>query len=56
MCLPVLRAQRVDLSVFEAAPGALEGDDSGVVEDAVDGGGRDDLIAEDVAPASEGQV
>jgi hypothetical protein len=36
--------------------GAFEGDDFGVVDDAVDRRGGDDLVAEDVSPAGEGQV
>lgn len=36
--------------------GAFEGDDFGVVDDAVDHGGGDGLVAEDLAPAGEGQV
>lgn len=50
------RGGRVDLGVFETVAGALESDDVGVVDDAVDHGRGDDLIAKYVAPASEGQV
>jgi hypothetical protein len=35
---------------------AFEGDDVGVVDDPVDHRGCDDLVAEDVSPAGEGQV
>ena len=42
--------------VFEPVAAAFEGVDVGVVEDAVDHGGRNSLVAEDVAPAGEGQV
>ena len=42
--------------MFEAVAGAFEGDDFGVVDDAVDHGRGDDLIAEDVSPAGERQV
>jgi hypothetical protein len=48
--------QGVDSGVFEAVAGAFEGQDLGVVDDAVDHRGRDDLVTEDVAPAGEGQV
>ena len=46
----------VDRGVFEPVAGAFEGDDFGVVDDAVDHGRGDDLVAEDVSPAGEGQV
>ena len=42
-----------DAAVFESVAGAFEGDDVGVVNDTVDHGGGNDLIAEDVAPAGE---
>ncbi len=48
--------QGVDSGVAEPVAAALEGDDFGVVDDAVDHRGGDDLVAEDVAPACEGQV
>ena len=35
---------------------ALERDDFGVVDDAVDHGGRDGLVSEDLSPTTEGQV
>ena len=35
---------------------ALEGDDLGVVDEAVDHRGGDDVVAEDLAPAAEGLV
>jgi hypothetical protein len=41
--------------MFQAVAGTLEGDDFGVVDDAVDHGRREDLIAKDVAPAGEMQ-
>lgn len=42
--------QRVDPGVAEPVAAALEGDDLGVVDDAVDHCG-DDLVAKDVAPS-----
>ena len=48
--------QGVDPGVAESVAGALEGDDLCVVDDAVDHRGGDDLVAEDVSPAGEGQV
>jgi hypothetical protein len=36
--------------------GAFEGDDLGVVDDAVDHGGGDDQVSEHVSPAGKGQV
>jgi hypothetical protein len=42
--------------MFESVAGAFEGDDFGVVDDAVDHGGGDDLVAEHVSPAGEWQV
>ena len=42
--------------VFQSVAGAFEGVDVGVVDDAVDHGGGDGLVAEDVSPAGEGQV
>jgi len=35
---------------------AVEGDDVGVVDEAVDGGGGDDVVAEGFAPAGEREV
>ena len=45
-----------EVSVFEAVAIALEGDDFGVVDEAVDHGGGDHVVAEDLAPAAEGLV
>lgn len=42
--------------VFEAVAGSFGGVDVGVVDDPVDHRGGDGLVAEDVAPAGEGQV
>jgi hypothetical protein len=39
-----------------AVRAAFEGDDFCVVDDAVDHGGGDGLVSEDVSPAGEGQV
>ena len=44
------------LGVLEPVAVAFEGQDVGVVDDAVDHGGGDGVVAEDVAPAGEGQV
>ena len=41
-----------DVTVFEAVAVAFEGDDCGVVDEVIDHGGRDDLVAEDFAPAA----
>jgi hypothetical protein len=48
--------EAVDASSAESVAGAFEGEDVGVVDDAVDHRGGDDLVTEDVAPAGEGQV
>jgi hypothetical protein len=45
-----------EVSVFESVGVAFEGDDFGVVDEAVDHGGGDDVVAEDFAPAAEGLV
>ena len=42
-----------EVSVFEAVAVAFEGEDLGVVNDAVDHCGGGDFVAEDVAPARE---
>ena len=42
--------------VFEPVATAFEGEDFGVVDDAVDHGGCDGVVTEDVSPAGEGQV
>jgi hypothetical protein len=46
----------VDSGVFESVARAFEGQDFSVVDDAVDHGRGDDLVAEHVAPAGEWQV
>ncbi len=48
--------QSVDAAVAESVAGALQGEDVGVVDDAVDHRGGDGLVAEHTAPAAEGQV
>ena len=48
--------QGVDASVAEPVAGSFEGEDVGVVDDAVDHGGGDDLVSEHASPAAEGQV
>jgi hypothetical protein len=45
-----------EVSVFESVAVAFEGDGFGVVNEAVDHGGGDDVVAEDLAPAAEGFV
>jgi len=47
--------QVVDSGVAESIAAAFQGEDVGVVDDAVDHGG-DDLVCEDVSPAGEGLV
>ena len=42
-----------EVSVFEPVGVAAEGDDFGVVDEPVDHGGDDDVVAEDLAPAAE---
>ena len=42
--------------MFETVAPALEGDDFGVVNDAVDHGRGDDLVSEPISPAGERQV
>ena len=42
--------------VFEPAGVAAEGDDFGVVEEPVEDGGGEDLVAEDAAPFGEAHV
>ena len=42
-----------EVSVFEPVGVAFEGDDFGVVDEPVDHGRGDDLVAEDFAPAAE---
>jgi hypothetical protein len=42
--------------VGESVGVAVEGNDVGVVDQAVDDGGGHDLVAEDVAPPAEGPV
>lgn len=48
--------QAVDAAAAEAVAGAFEGEDVAVVDDAVDHGGGDGLVAEDASPAGERQV
>ena len=45
-----------EVSVFESVGVAAEGDDFGVVDESVDHGCGDDLVAEDFTPAAEGFV
>ncbi len=42
-----------EVAVFQSVGVAFEGDDFGVVDEAVDHGGGDDIVAEDFTPASE---
>ena len=48
--------QGVESGVLEPVRGSFQGDDFGVVDDAVDHCGSDDLVAEHVSAAGEGQV
>ena len=50
------RGGAAEVAVFESVAVALQGDDLGVVDEAVDHGGGDDVVAEDLAPAAEGLV
>ena len=43
-----------EVSVFEAVTLSFEGDDVGLVDEAVDHGGGDGVVAEDLAPAIRG--
>ena len=45
-----------EVAVFESVAVAFEGDDFGVVDEPVDHGGGDDVVAEHFAPAAEGLV
>jgi hypothetical protein len=45
-----------EVSVFEAVAFAFEGEDLGVVDEAVDHCGRDGVVAEDLSPGGEGLV
>ena len=47
------RGDAAEVSVFEPVAVAFEGDDLGVVDEPVDHGGGDDVVAEDLAPAAE---
>ena len=47
------RGDAAEVAVFEPVAVAFEGDDFGVVDEAVDHGGGDDVVAEDLAPAAE---
>jgi hypothetical protein len=49
------RGDAAEVSVFEAVAVSFEGDDFGVVDEAVDHGGGD-VVAEDLGPAAEGLV
>jgi len=46
---PVTAAGRREVAVFEAVAVALEGEDLGVVDEAVDHRGGDDVVSEDLA-------
>ena len=45
-----------EVAVFETVGVPLDVDDFGVVDEAVDHGGGDGVVAEDLAAATEGQV
>jgi hypothetical protein len=46
---PVTAAGRREVAVFEAVAVALEGEDLGVADEAVDHRGGDDVVSEDLA-------
>ena len=48
--------EAVDAASAEPVAGSFEGEDVGVVDDAVDHGGGDGLVAEHASPAGERQV
>ena len=50
------RWDAAEVSVFEAVGVAAQADDFGVVDQAVDHRGGDDVVAEDLTPAAEGLV
>ena len=47
------RGNAAEISVFEPVAVSFQGDDVGVVDEAVDHGGGDGVVAEDLAPAAE---
>src|SRR3984957_21257771 len=47
------RGDAAEIAVFESVAVSFQGDDVGVVDEAVDHGGGDGVVAEDLAPASE---
>src|SRR5271156_807270 len=47
------RGDAAEVAVFEPVAVSFEGDDFGVVDEAVDHGGGDGVIAEDLTPAAE---
>jgi hypothetical protein len=51
-----LRGRGRRVAVFVSVAVAFEGDDFGVVDEPVDHGGGDDVVAEDFAPAAEDLV
>jgi hypothetical protein len=55
-CSSVVAVGTRPRSVFESVAVAFEGDDFGVVDEAVDHGGGYDVVAEDLSPATEGFV
>jgi hypothetical protein len=50
------RGDAAEVSVFESVGVAAQVDDFGVVDETVDHGGGDDVVAEDLTPPSEGFV
>src|ERR1700716_2985199 len=50
------RGDAAEVAVLEAVAVSFEADDLGVVDEAVDHGCGDDVVAEDLAPAAEGLV
>src|SRR5580693_6073323 len=47
------RGDAAQIAVFEPVAVSFQGDDVGVVDEAVDHGGGDGVVAEDLAPAAE---
>ena len=48
--------EAVDAAPAESVAGAFQREDVGVVDDAVDHGGGDDLVAEHAGPAEKGRL
>jgi catechol 2,3-dioxygenase-like lactoylglutathione lyase family enzyme len=55
-CLALVPGRAGEVAVFEAVGVAFDGEDLGVVDEPVDHGRGDDVVAEDLAPGREGLV